>query len=69
METFYYRNFRIEIDEFDQAENGGEGITYTSYVYEGDSNDYIYKYLMSHESAKKLKTQVIQMIDFDKGVK
>lgn len=68
METFYYRNFRIEIEEFDQAENGGEGITYTSYVYAGDRVDYIHKYLMSADSSEELKAQIIRMIDLDMQV-
>lgn len=44
----------VEIEEFNQAENGGEGITYTLYYYpQGLSEDFDLNSLESFDSLKE----------------
>lgn len=60
-----HKGHSIELEEFNQEENGGHGITWTSYVYKNKEDDYIDKYTVSCESLEELKMQVISLIDKD----
>ena len=65
MKEFEYKGLIVELEEFDQEENGGSGITWTSYVYKNKEMDYIDKYTMSADSVEELETQVKIAIDKD----
>lgn len=65
MKEFEYKGLIVELEEFDQKENGGSGITWTSYVYKEKGMDYIDKYTISADSVEELETQVKIAIDKD----
>lgn len=70
MIAFKYKDFWIESQPFDQAENGHpeDGITYTSYVYTSkqacdELEDYLEELTKVYDSEDDLKQGVMKAID------